>query len=371
RTQTRSTVERFADKPAGFATSIRAMRRHEIERIGLGWMSHAVSESECLQGMTDVYDAILSAALRWAVTRQIDQSKAALAPANIAIIAMGRYGGSEVNFSSDADIIAVYEPKQGADSHEANLFALHVIDDMRLVLSGSVSVEEKIDLDMDLRPEGKNGPLVRSYDSCREYYRSWASTWESQALLRARFAAGDSDLGHRIIDDIINPLRYPKSALTDDQISEIRTLKARMESERLPRGVRRERHIKLGKGGLSDIEWTVQLSQLQHAHDIPALQTTSTLEALESLRREGLINVEDADNLRETWIMCTAARNGSYLWSGRATRADILPDDVYSLGGIAIYLGYAAHQGQRFENDVLAKMRRCREITNRLFYGIM
>ncbi|MFT8704213.1 bifunctional [glutamine synthetase] adenylyltransferase/[glutamine synthetase]-adenylyl-L-tyrosine phosphorylase [Bifidobacterium aquikefiricola] len=369
-TQTRSTIERFADRPAECATSIRAMRRHEIERIGLGWMSHVLSDDECLQGMTDVYDAMIAAALTWAIARQIEQSKMTLAPASIAIIAMGRYGGCEVNFSSDADIIAVYEPKQGADSRTANLFALHVIDDMRLVLSGSVSVEEPFDLDMDLRPEGKNGPLVRSYDSCREYYRSWASTWESQALLRARLAAGNVDLGRRLRDDIVNPLRYPVKPLNEEQIGEIRTLKARMESERLPRGVRRDRHIKLGKGGLSDIEWTVQMWQLQHAHDIPALQTTSTLSALESLRKEGLIAAEDADNLREAWIMCTAARNGNYLWSGRASRADILPDDFYSLGGIAIYLGYAAHQGQRFENDMLAKMRRCREITNRLFYGI-
>ncbi|MFT8593317.1 MAG: bifunctional [glutamine synthetase] adenylyltransferase/[glutamine synthetase]-adenylyl-L-tyrosine phosphorylase [Bifidobacterium sp.] len=371
RTQTRSAVERFADRPAEFANSIRAMRRHEIERIGLGWMSHVLNDNECLQGMTDVYDAILSASLRWAIERQADQSGVVQSPAKLVIVAMGRYGGNEVNFSSDADIIAVYEPNDGVDPREANLFALHVLDDMRLVLSGAVSVEEKIDLDMDLRPEGKNGPLVRSYESCREYYHSWASTWESQALLRARVAAGDTGLGDRLMSEVIDPIRYPRQTLHEEQIAEIRRLKARMEAERLPRGVRRDRHIKLGKGGLSDIEWTVQLHQLQHANEISTLRTTSTLPALEALRDAGLINAEDADNLREAWMLCTAARNGNYLWSGRASRADILPDDGYSLGGIGIYLGYAAHQGQRFENDMLGKMRRCREITDRLFYGIM
>ena len=73
--------------------------------------------------------------------------------------------------------------------------------------------------------------------------------------------------------------------------------------------------------------------------------------------------------LRKAWRMCTAARNGNYLWSGRAAQADILPDDIYSLGGIAVYLGYDANRGQHFENDLLAVMRRSRDVTERLFYG--
>ena len=117
-----------------------------------------------------------------------------------------------------------------------------------------------------------------------------------------------------------------------------------MEAERLPRGVRRERHLKLGKGGLSDVEWTVQLMQLQHAGDIKDLRVNGTLEALDVLEAKKLISAIDAIQLRKAWTLCTAARNGSYLWSGRANQADILPDDIYSLGGIAVYLGYGAHR---------------------------
>ena len=109
-----------------------------------------------------------------------------------------------------------------------------------------------------------------------------------------------------------------------------------MEAERLPRGVRRERHLKLGKGGLSDVEWTVQLMQLQHAGDIKDLRVNGTLEALDVLEAKKLISAIDAIQLRKAWTLCTAARNGSYLWSGRANQADILPDDIYSLGGIAV-----------------------------------
>ena len=229
--------------------------------------------------------------------------------------------------------------------------------------------EDGYELDMDLRPEGKNGPLVRSYASCEEYYRSWASTWEHQALLRARYAAGDERLAEDFLRNIADPLRYPNADLTETQLGEIRKLKARMEAERLPRGVRRERHLKLGKGGLSDIEWTVQLMQLRHAGDHESLRVNSTLPALDELERLGIVDSADAAVLRKAWRMCTAARNGNYLWSGRVAQADILPDDIYSLGGIAVYLGYDANRGQHFENDLLAMMRRSRDVTERLFYG--
>ena len=367
--QTGSALERFGSNINEFATSMRAMRRHEIERIGLSWMSGVISDSDSLKAMTDVYDAIIDASLTWAVRHQIAEFGVETAPAGITVIAMGRYGGREVNFSSDADAILIYRPADDADDGQANAFAKKVVEDLRNILQGPTTLEPKIELDLDLRPEGKNGPLVRSYASCEEYYESWASTWERQALLRARYAAGDAELARDFLINIADPLRYPTTELTEAELQNIRKLKARMEAERLPRGVRRERHLKLGKGGLSDVEWTVQLMQLQHAGDIKDLRVNGTLEALDVLEAKKLISAIDAIQLRKAWTLCTAARNGSYLWSGRANQADILPDDIYSLGGIAVCLGYGAHRGQHFENDLLAVMRKCRDVCQRLFYG--
>ena len=367
--QTGSALERFGSNINEFATSMRAMRRHEIERIGLSWMSGVISDSDSLKAMTDVYDAIIDASLTWAVRHQIAEFGVETTPAGITVIAMGRYGGREVNFSSDADAILIYRPADDADDGQANAFAKKVVEDLRNILQGPTTLEPKIELDLDLRPEGKNGPLVRSYASCEEYYESWASTWERQALLRARYAAGDAELARDFLINIADPLRYPTTELTEAELQNIRKLKARMEAERLPRGVRRERHLKLGKGGLSDVEWTVQLMQLQHAGDIKDLRVNGTLEALDVLEAKKLISAIDAIQLRKAWTLCTAARNGSYLWSGRANQADILPDDIYSLGGIAVYLGYGAHRGQHFENDLLAVMRKCRDVCQRLFYG--
>ena len=367
--QTHSSLERFGTSINEFANSMRAMRRHEIERIGLAWMSGVMTDDASLKAMTDVYDAIIDASLTWAIRHRTAEFGVDRAPAGIAVIAMGRYGGREVNFSSDADAILIYRPADDAGDAEANAFAKKVVEDLRNILQGPTTLEPKIELDLDLRPEGKNGPIVRSYASCEEYYESWASTWERQALLRARYAAGDAELARDFLINIADPLRYPTTPLTDTEVQDIRRLKARMEAERLPRGVRRERHLKLGKGGLSDVEWTVQLLQLQHAGDIRDLRVNGTLEALEVLEAKKLISAVDAIQLRKAWTLCTAARNGNYLWSGRANQADILPDDIYSLGGIAVYLGYGAHRGQHFENDLLGVMRKCRDVCQRLFYG--
>jgi glutamate-ammonia-ligase adenylyltransferase len=367
--QCRATMERYADSLTDFAQSLRAMRRHEIERIGLAWLSGAMDSDSCLTGMTDVYDAILDVALAWAIRWQQRALGHDDPPASLCVIGMGRYGGREINFSSDADAILIYRSRGGASQADAGVFARAVVETLRNIVQGSVTLEPKIDLDLDLRPEGKNGPLVRSYASCEEYYAQWAATWEHQALLRARYAAGDQLLAEDFLHDIADPLRYPDEAVSETAVAEIRKLKARMESERLPRGVSRHRHLKLGRGGLSDVEWTVQLMQLCHAGRDKGLRVHSTLAALNELERLGYIEFADSQTLRRAWRMCTDARNGNYLWTGRAAQADILPEDLDSLGAIGVYLGYNSHHGQHVENDMLATMRQCREVVERLFYG--
>ena len=123
--------------------------------------------------------------------------------------------------------------------------------------------ERVLQMDADLRPEGKNGAMVRSLDSFAEYYRRWSLIWEAQALLRARPMAGDDALAHDFLA-LIDPIRYPEN-ISEHDVREVRRVKARVEAERLPRGADPARHLKLGRGGLSDVEWLVQLLQLQHA----------------------------------------------------------------------------------------------------------
>lgn len=371
--QTRAMLARYAGNIEDFAQSLRSLRRQEIERLAISWMCGLIDDDTSMSAMSDVFDAVLDAALKWSMHQAALKMKLDSPVSSIAIIAMGRYGGREVNFCSDADIIVVYEPTYAHGDSDSDYlafsFAQTTVDILRNILQGSITLEPKIMLDLDLRPEGKDGPIVRSLESCENYYRNWASIWENQALLRARFAAGSKNLADLLLNGVINDLRYCTNSLNESQIAEIRRLKARMEAERLPRGVSRDRHLKLGRGGLSDVEWTVQLLQLQYAHKFESLRVVGTIKALKALEDENLISKEDAEIFRRCWHMCSSVRNANFLWSGSMSRADVIPTDSYSLGGIATYLGYESNQGRVFENDLLAIMRQCREAMSRIFYG--
>ncbi len=178
---------------------------------------------------------------------------------------MGRLGGSELSYSSDADVLFVYEPPAGTAEDAASGTAHQIAEELRRLLAAP-SPEPPLGIDADLRPEGRQGPLVRSLAAYERYYAEWSRIWEAQALLRARFVCGDRELGEKFLA-LANRVRYPARGLTAEQITEIRRIKARVDTERLPRGADPATHAKLGRGGLADVEWTVQLLQLRHAHD--------------------------------------------------------------------------------------------------------
>ncbi|MHB9850689.1 bifunctional [glutamine synthetase] adenylyltransferase/[glutamine synthetase]-adenylyl-L-tyrosine phosphorylase [Streptomyces sp. Tue6028] len=286
-------------------------------------------------------------------------------PTRFAVIGMGRFGGHELGYGSDADVLFVHEPREGVDDQEAARAANKVVSEMRRLLQ-IPSADPPLLIDADLRPEGKSGPLVRTLKSYEAYYRRWSLVWESQALLRAEHVAGDEDLGSRFIE-LIDPLRYPAEGLGDDAVREIRRLKARMEAERLPRGADPTLHTKLGRGGLSDVEWTVQLMQLQNGWAEPGLRTTRTREALAAACAAELISTEDAATLDEAWVLATRVRNAVMLVRGRA--GDTFPTDARELAAVGRYLGYGpGHVGDMLD-DYRRTTRRARALVEELFYG--
>ncbi|HRP99059.1 MAG TPA: bifunctional glutamine-synthetase adenylyltransferase/deadenyltransferase, partial [Terrimesophilobacter sp.] len=220
------------------------------------------------------------------------------------------------------------------------------------------------ELDADLRPEGKNGPLVRSLDAYRAYYERWSLTWESQALLRARPVAGDESL---LADfaGLADTVRYPE-AISQNDLREVKRIKARVESERLPQGADPARHLKLGRGSLSDVEWLVQLLQLEHGARVPELRTTSTLGALEAAADAGLVPTADAAVLREAWLLASRVRSALTLWSAKTT--DVLPRVTEQLDGVARLVGYPPRSAGALENDYLRVTRRARASFERLFF---
>ncbi|MEU7553908.1 bifunctional [glutamine synthetase] adenylyltransferase/[glutamine synthetase]-adenylyl-L-tyrosine phosphorylase [Streptomyces sp. NPDC044571] len=363
-----------ADSAEAGVAAARGVRRRELFRTAAADIigSYGTEDSPAEEdpgalvdrvgsAVSDLTAATIAGALRAAVRDHWGETL----PTRFAIIGVGRFGGHELGYGSDADVLFVHEPREGVDEQEAAKAAQTVIAEMRRLLQ-LPTADPPLLIDADLRPEGRSGPLVRTLSSYAAYYRRWALTWESQALLRAEPVAGDLDLGRRFID-LIDPLRYPEEGLGDDAVREIRRLKARMESERLPRGADPTLHTKLGRGGLSDVEWTVQLIQMRHAWSQPSLRTTRTREALAAAQAAGLIPAEEAQILDEAWVLATRVRNAVMLVRGRA--GDTFPSEARELSAVGRYLGYAEGTVGEMLDDYRRTTRRARAVVDDLFYG--
>jgi glutamate-ammonia-ligase adenylyltransferase len=174
------------------------------------------------------------------------------------------------------------------------------------------------------------------------------------------------DLGATLLAEI-DRRRWPEDGLTDAQLSEIRKLKARVEAERLPRGADPAKHTKLGPGGLADVEWTVQLLQLQHAHAVPALRSSRTIVALRAARDAGVIDSQDAGHLEAAWLMASRIRNQIMLVRGRGS--DSLPSDTRELTTLAELTGYGPGEASHFLADYRRVTRRARGVVDRVFWG--
>jgi glutamate-ammonia-ligase adenylyltransferase len=285
-------------------------------------------------------------------------------PTRIAIVSMGRLGGHETSYGSDADVMFVHDPLPDADSEDATRAAQAVANELRRLLALPDS-DPALEVDADLRPEGKQGPLVRTLDSYGAYYAKWSAVWEAQALLRAEAVVGDPSLCERFID-LVDPLRYPSYGLSAGDLREVRRIKARVDKERLPRGADPATHLKLGRGGLTDIEWTVQLLQMQHASDVPELRTTQTVAALRAASEADLISSEDADVLVAVWRLVSGVRNAITLVRGKP--GDQLPRDARELSAVAMVLGHQAG-GDELVNEYLRATRRARTVVDRTFWG--
>ncbi|WP_114453127.1 bifunctional [glutamine synthetase] adenylyltransferase/[glutamine synthetase]-adenylyl-L-tyrosine phosphorylase [Halopolyspora algeriensis] len=365
----RSAVSRHGD-PERAVTAARSLRRHEMLRIACADLLGLLDPEAVFRALSSVWVAVLEAALDASVhdvTRRPEWSGDGVPAARIAVIGMGRLGGAELGYGSDADVMFVCEPAGHArDESTAVRFATAVVEQVRRLL-GKPSLDPPLEVDIDLRPEGRSGAPVRTLDSYLSYYRRWAQVWEAQALLRARPVAGDRELGERFCREIA-PIRYPQGGLDDARTREIRRMKARVDAERLPRGADPNTHTKLGRGGLADVEWTLQLLQLRHAGDFPELRTTSTVEGLRAAVQAGVLAAEDADELVSAWMSAMRARNAVMLVRGKS--GDQLPKQARELTAMAAALGYPAgtDTGEVLD-DYLRVTRRARAVVERMFYG--
>jgi [glutamine synthetase] adenylyltransferase / [glutamine synthetase]-adenylyl-L-tyrosine phosphorylase len=350
--ETRATVARHAADSEGAAAALLTARRREILRIALASILDVITIDELGVALSDITTSLITGALSLA---HPDGDGI-----EFVVVAMGRYGGRELGFGSDADVMYVY--RDAGAGEKAQLRAEQVVKELVRLTD---DVRLPLDLDAGLRPEGRNGPIVRSLDSYRAYYERWSLTWEAQALLRAHVVAGDAALADDFTS-LADSVRYPASFAEADA-REVRRIKARVESERLPQAADPARHLKLGRGSLSDVEWFVQLIQLQHAQAVPALRTTSTLDALAAAVSVDIVTDADAARLRDAWLIASRARSAMTLWSAKT--GDVLPIDRPQLDGVARLMGYGPGAAARLEEDYLRTTRLARQAFERGFYG--
>lgn len=340
---------RYDDKKQA-SEAIRQVRRRETLRLAIGAVLATLNLEQISLGLSEINDAYLRSML--AVAKRSQKSDL-----DICIIAMGRLGASEIGFGSDADAMLVYQDHDQSAQQLAEKITSELLELVRDPLL-------PFELDLALRPEGKNGPRVKSLNAYTAYYEKWAEVWEHQALLKARPISGSYQLQSAFIE-LISKYRYPRE-LSAKAVVEIRRIKARIEAVRLPQGADPLRHLKLGKGSLSDVEWFAQLSQLKFAHQHPTLQTTSTIRALEEIVSLKLAGSEEVSLLREAWVFASRCRNALVLAVDKS--ADLLPLDLRQLEAMARILEYTPGSAGELEQDYLGITRRARGSYEDLFY---
>jgi len=331
-------------EPEGRLQGLRRFKRKEMVGMALADLGGEVDPSEVGKGLAHLADACLEAALEDVQSR-------------FAVIGMGKLGGGELNYSSDIDVMFVHDmdPARAVTVGEGLVRAV-----------GDVTPEGQTwRIDLGLRPEGKDGALVRSIDSSLEYYHRWAQPWEHLALIKARVVAGDHGLGQRLVDGT-RSLAWPETP-PRGAIGEIRHLKARMEKERIRRGTDARLNIKLGPGGISDIEFAAQMLQLQHAHELAELRVTGTLKALEAAMQADVLPGEDATILIDALRFLTLLRNRLFFLTGQPV--DVLPSKLEDLEALGVAAGFTYQPLQELEEAHLRTTRRARKVAERVIYG--
>ncbi len=346
-----------------FIDAIRVTRRREITRITLSHMTGRLSPSDVGHALTGLADVVLQAALGSAQRTVAEEEQTDDLGVDVAVIALGSFGAGEMGYSSDVDVQFVVRDA-GAGEETAKRGTAVATALQRILNAPSAGIDMKVNA--DLRPEGRSGPLARTWESWRTYYRQHAESWEKQALLRGRVAVGSEEFA-RDLESVMDEARYPSEGLTATRARDIARMKARIESERLPRGTRPTHHLKLGRGAMTDVEWIVQRLLIAHGHSHPDLRVQNTLQAIAALREHEFLNARDAEALSSAWSLAWQLRRALFLWKGRET--DALPNDLVDLNAVAALVDAHVTNARELEETYLKITRHSRAIAEREIFG--
>jgi glutamate-ammonia-ligase adenylyltransferase len=350
--ETRSTaLERMQLRPdrASRMGSLRRLVRRRILRVAAADLLDLADLDRVSAALTDTADAATAAGL-WAATQEVEGIP-------FLVVAMGKWGGRELGYGSDLDLVYVVSSPEQAGA------GLKLASELGAVLGEKTPDGTAYQVDPGLRPEGRQGALARSLEAFRAYYQDRAQPWERLALIKARPVAGPPDLA-AAFQELAHQHAYP-AQVSPEEIRSIRHIKARVERERVPAGEDPDFHLKLGPGGLSDIEFLAQLWQLRLGHHQPELRQTSTIPALTALAAAGILTESEVGDLEEAYRLCSRIRNRLVLAAGRPL--DSLPVDHEESARLARSLGFDNRAELREEYRRVT--RRARRIFERRFYS--
>jgi glutamate-ammonia-ligase adenylyltransferase len=315
---------------------LREFKQREMLRIAARDLARLGGTLEITREISEVADACLDAVYRLCLqplTRRLGQPFHA-APdgrweaTRFCALGLGKLGGQELNYSSDVDVIFLYSeegnlfktrPRPGEPSGRSmasHLFFTRLAESMIAEVTRLTPQGALFRMDLRLRPEGAAGPLVRSLDSYETYYAQWGQTWERLMLIKARPVAGDAELGAEFLE-MIQPFRYPRS-VGGGMFRDVTSMKARLENEVVKAG-ELERNVKLGRGGIREVEFIVQSLQLLHAGRMPFLQGAGTIPILEKLASYRLLSAADAKSLGAAYLFLRDVEHRLQMEAGRQT----------------------------------------------------
>jgi [glutamine synthetase] adenylyltransferase / [glutamine synthetase]-adenylyl-L-tyrosine phosphorylase len=363
-------VARHTDAAAAW-DGLRRFKRRELVRVAVRDLTGQVPVEQAGAELSALAQACLAAGLLIAMREAGEGSRSpgelglgppGPPPVRLAVLAMGKLGGAELSYTSDLDVVFCHEPVPGADPEVAGRAADRVLKELLRGLSAVTPEGTAFEVDPNLRPEGRNGPLSRTLGSYRAYWDRWAEPWERQALIKVRPVAGDHELAERFCQEAA--ARVYVDPIDPATVIEVRRMKARVESERLPAGADPKLHLKLGPGGLADVEWTAQLLQLRFGATRPEVRAQPTLAALDALATAGALDPGEAAWLADAYRLCLRIRNLAYLVAGRPV--DSLPTDPVALERLARVMGEPGRQ--RLLEDYRRATRRARRVVDKRFW---
>ncbi|MBI5250492.1 MAG: bifunctional [glutamate--ammonia ligase]-adenylyl-L-tyrosine phosphorylase/[glutamate--ammonia-ligase] adenylyltransferase [Desulfomonile tiedjei] len=348
--------------------ALRSYKEEEFLRVGCRDLAGLADVQEVMAELSDLAAATLETAIGFHWDRLVARhGKPPLAANGIGFVAigMGKISGQELNFSSDVDLIFLREPEEGRTEGPESVPVVRFYESLAQSVSRSLSdITEDgfvFRVDLRLRPEGEKGELVPSLTNALDYYLGWGRTWERSALMKAVPLAGDRKLGEEFVQEI-EPFVYRKH-LDYSTLEEMRVMKLRIESKlkRKP-GI----NIKLGQGGIREIEFFVQALQVINGGKTRRVRSTSTLGALHLLRETGLLDKKTTDDLRNAYLFFRKTEHRIQI--NHQLQTHELPRTAEDQEELARRMGYRVDALKSFMADLERHRRAVEELFSSMFY---